>query len=429
MKSNTRSVTAGLMVLAAALFAANPMAAEALYYKEIRKDDRIYVFNSADEAERFEKSGEMGRAITMIGAGPGGETVVGDSEKALQLFFFKHGLAVPVADPPPPPAPVPPWRISGLVFGDYYGFAESHEAAWEGQHGFWLRRVYLTYDHTWTPKLTTRLRLEMNSNGTLAGGTLTPYVKDAYLRWTFYGRQQVFLGIQPTATLNFIEEVWGLRHIEKTPDDLYSVDGSRDFGVGVQGPVGDTGNFQYVAQYGNESGQGSETDKYKATRLGFRFAPAAGLAAEFIYFHANRAQDADRQTIQGFGGWRGKQFRAGFQYTHQVRELASTATSGSDTELDLYSGFAVFDVKRETLSVFGRFDRVDDPNPGAAGIAYLPIDPRVPYTFGLLGVEYYVHPKVRFGPNVEWVVYDDLPNGTPVDKDVVGRVTFYWVFP
>lgn len=81
---------------------AGDVLAQGLYYKEIRKDDRIYVFNAAAEAARFEKSGEMGRGITMPGVGPNGETVVGDSERALQLFFFKYGISEPVPEPKPP---------------------------------------------------------------------------------------------------------------------------------------------------------------------------------------------------------------------------------------------------------------------------------------------------------------------------------------
>jgi hypothetical protein len=70
-----------------------------MYYREIRKDERIYVFNIPVEAERFAASGEMGRSITKLGSGPEGQTVIGDSERALQLFYFKYGLAEPVADP------------------------------------------------------------------------------------------------------------------------------------------------------------------------------------------------------------------------------------------------------------------------------------------------------------------------------------------
>ena len=87
----------GLLVLGVA-----PALAQGLYYKEITKDGRIYVFNVAANADRFEKSGEMGVGITKPGVGPNGETVVGDNERALQLYFFKHGISEAVPDPPQP---------------------------------------------------------------------------------------------------------------------------------------------------------------------------------------------------------------------------------------------------------------------------------------------------------------------------------------
>jgi phosphate-selective porin OprO/OprP len=76
--------------------------AQGLYFKEIAKDGRFYVFNIAANADRFEKSGEIGIGITKPGTGPNGETVVGDNERALQLFYFKHGLSEAVPDPVPP---------------------------------------------------------------------------------------------------------------------------------------------------------------------------------------------------------------------------------------------------------------------------------------------------------------------------------------
>jgi phosphate-selective porin OprO and OprP len=91
-----------LVALLAALVGARPAEAQGFYYKEIRKDERIYVFNNAEEAARFEASGEMGRGITRPGTGPNGETVVGDSERALQLFYFKHNISEAVPEPTPP---------------------------------------------------------------------------------------------------------------------------------------------------------------------------------------------------------------------------------------------------------------------------------------------------------------------------------------
>jgi hypothetical protein len=401
---------------------------QGFYYKEIRKDDRIYVFNIAANAERFEKTGEMGVGITRPGTGPNGETVVGDNERALQLFYYKHGIAEVVADPPAPPPPAPPYRFSGLVFGDYYSFVDHHDAKWDGQHGFWMRRAYFTYDHTFTPRITTRLRFEANSNGKLAGGAITPYVKDAYVRWTYYGRQQVTLGIQPTLSFDFIESFWGLRHIEKTPLDLYRWDSSRDFGITASGPMNEANTLKYAVQFGNESGSNAETDKFKAYRLAARYETPAGFSVEGYFSQFNRDKDADWITAQAFAGYRQKKGRAGFQYSWQQRQ-AATGSTASDQEFDLVSVFGVWDARPQKFSVFARADFYTDPcGSRCPDIDYLPISGDAKFTTTIAGVEYYVHGNLRFSPNVEWVAYGTPTRAgvaTPAD-DTVFRATFFW---
>jgi phosphate-selective porin len=91
----------GALVLGATV--ARGVSAQGLFFAEERKDGRIYVFNVKDNWERFKASGETGVGITRLGAGPEGETVYADNETALELFFFKHGIAESV---PRPPAPV-----------------------------------------------------------------------------------------------------------------------------------------------------------------------------------------------------------------------------------------------------------------------------------------------------------------------------------
>jgi hypothetical protein len=63
---------------------------------------RIYVFNLGAEYERWVATGETGRAITRLNYGPSGETVVFDSEEAIDLYNFKHDIAEVVVKPKPP---------------------------------------------------------------------------------------------------------------------------------------------------------------------------------------------------------------------------------------------------------------------------------------------------------------------------------------
>ena len=92
--------TAGAMLVGFALAASS--FAQGMFYKEFKKDGRIYVFNNAKAAEAYEKSGETGVGLSRIGVGPNGETVFADSEQALDLFFFKYGIAQVVERPAPP---------------------------------------------------------------------------------------------------------------------------------------------------------------------------------------------------------------------------------------------------------------------------------------------------------------------------------------
>lgn len=64
-----------------------------MFYREVAKDGRLYVFAQEGELMRWEGSGEIGRATTRMGYGPQGETVVFDSDDAITLYNFSHGRA------------------------------------------------------------------------------------------------------------------------------------------------------------------------------------------------------------------------------------------------------------------------------------------------------------------------------------------------
>lgn len=330
----------------------------------------------------------------------------------------------PAASKPEPP----PYRISGVVFGDYYSFPRHHLEKWDGQHGLWLTRVYFTYDHTFTPKLTTRLRFEMNSNGKLQGGRLEPYIKDAYVRWTFAGRQQLTAGIQPSLTWDFVENGWGLRHVERTPVDFYRLDSSRETGFTVSGPLNASRTLRYAVQYGNDAGHSAETDRDKGVRLSARYETDPGLSLEVMLGRSDRPNGADRTLTQVFGVFRGERGRAGAQYTRQTRR-APAGSAARDLDLDLFSGFGVLDLQPDKTSAFVRVDRFNDPCPDCAGIDYFPIDPRQPFTMTLAGLDYALHPAVRISPNIGWVKYAARAGSTPApDDDLAARLTFYWAW-
>lgn len=420
---------AGSALLSLALSAS--ALAQNMFYQEIEKNGRIYVFANGQRYEAFEKSGgtEIGVAITRLGFGPNGETVVFDSEDAINYYNFKHGKPGEVFAKPkaaPPPSPYPSGKVTGLAFGDFYYFSDHHDPKYSGQQGFWLRRAYLGYDHTFSGTASMRLRMEMNSNGALAGGNLVPFVKDAYFTWKYSGKQQARLGIQPSLTFDSEEGFWGLRHIEKTPADLYGIDSSRDFGLTFSGPLGENG-LSYGAQFGNDSGNGSEADKYKVVRFLGLFEPKSGLRVEGTFNYGKRTNGQDRTTTKGLVGFKNKDFRVGAEYLWQKRKSGKTGTP--DTKIDVWSGFGVWDFRPKKAGAFARFDSVkgtlggvDVGLPGADGIAFLALSNKTPFKAYMAGLEFYVGGSIRISPNVEVVNYDD----SKVSKDVIPRLTFFW---
>ncbi len=64
-----------------------------LFYREVAKEGRLYVFARRRALEVWEGSGEIGnQATTRIGEGPNGETLVFDSDDATALYALHHGL-------------------------------------------------------------------------------------------------------------------------------------------------------------------------------------------------------------------------------------------------------------------------------------------------------------------------------------------------
>ena len=421
--------------------------AQTFFYNEVVKDGRIYVFATSSRYDAFVKTdgADVGTVIERPGYGPNGETVVFDSEEAINLYNFKHDLPGERFDEPEAAAKseYPSGKISGLMFGDYYWYYERHQdpisstnpTFIEGQHGLWFRRIYFSYDFAYSEKLGTRFRLELNSDGQFAGGDIVPYLKDAYVRWSYKGRQQLTLGIHPSVTFDWLDGFWGLRHIEKTPADLYRLDSSRDFGFTLHGPIA-TNGLNYAVQLGNESGSGSETQEGKILRVEGRFDRNRGIVLEGFYSFGRRPAGEHRQTAQGVAGFRNDVARAGVQYLWQERK--SGQDDVPDQTITVWSGFAVWDFLPKKANLFFRLDDVkgnlggvETGLPGAEGIDYWLLSSQAPFKTWILGGEWYLHPAVRLSPNLELVRYASEPDPTNFPgkrQDSMLRLTFFWTF-
>jgi hypothetical protein len=123
-----KALCRGLLAAVALTALAGIATAQTMYYNELAKDGRIYVFASGQRFDSFQKSGgaEIGVAITRPGYGPNGETVVFDSEDAINLYNYKHSLpGESFAKPPAPESPlqlkVGSASITPIGFMDFTG--------------------------------------------------------------------------------------------------------------------------------------------------------------------------------------------------------------------------------------------------------------------------------------------------------------------
>ena len=420
--------------------------AQTFFYTEVAKDGRIYVFAVPSTYEAFIKGdvAAIGGAIERPGYGPRGETVVFDSHAAINLYNYKHGLpgeSFPTPEKPARPK-FPSSRISGLMFGDYFWFAQSYRDQVSSSdstpvrelHGLWFRRLYFTYDFTYSERLTTRFRLEANSNRDLAGSDIVPYVKDAYLQWTYTRKQQLTLGIQPTLTFNWLDEFGGCgtsrRHRRTSiASTRRATSGSRS--------VGRRQSKATAMPRSSATSRAAAPKLRKARSCVSKAAtsriPASCWRASIVSAGGPKASIArPLKPSRAFATRRPGWVRRTLWQTRQQRQ-----EDLPNQEISVWSAFAVWerpnraDLFVRVDSVKGDLGGVETGSPDAEDIDYWLLSSQSPFTMWIVGGEWYLHPSVRLSPNLELVRYRKEPD--PVNfpgrrEDAIVRLTFFWTF-
>jgi hypothetical protein len=196
------------VALAAAAIPALAQVAQ-LYYKEVPRDGRVYVFNSAARADAFEKSGEVGTAITLIGHGPNGETVVAENETALDLYNFKHDRPAYARPAPKPAAPAIPTTLKigdgelrfGMLLQGWYvtddspvGTGSSWLGNTNGQNTFRLRRSEIKLSGKITPAWGFEVMFDPSKSQSSAAGADGKILQDLAVVYTGFKGHEIALG-------------------------------------------------------------------------------------------------------------------------------------------------------------------------------------------------------------------------------------------
>ena len=308
-----------------------------------------------------------------------------------------------------------PFALGFLAFGDFYAVPSNHLPEADGDIGAWIRRVYLTFDYTWSPRLFTRLRFEANQDGDFVNHGFTVDFKDVYLQWSV-GRQNILVGLVPSPTFDIQDRIWGYRHLEKTPLDLQGVP-SRDNGIAANGPINQSGRLRYRAMFGSGANFGKETGEGEKFMGAVTWGGERGWLFD-VYGDFQELPDAtDRTSLQVFSVYRGGDGRLGLQYFYQDRE--------DDPRLELASAYGVVDLS-PTVTFVGRIDRLMTPSIKGNDIDYLPFDPNAKATLFIAGVEFRLHRYVSLMPNVEFIIYDEPDSVEKPKNDFFIRLTFYF---
>ncbi len=314
--------------------------------------------------------------------------------------------------------------VSAYAFGDYYFVLKQHNPALEDLNGFWLRRIYITYDADISDKLKARARLEMHSDAKFGSSQLsiTPFVKDAYIAYQFAPLHKLQLGIQESLTWANVEKFYGYRHLEKTAFDLYKVRSSRDFGVSLGGSLDKAKTFNYTVLFGNYSSYRQETDKYKQVAFRFTVNPSAQLMLEASADFATVSAVKKTSLFQGFAGYQGDWGRIGLNYGQEKVQEDGKA----DVDFGVFSTFAVVKLNKKFEAV-ARYDLTTKPQPYGQS-DFIVIEKGYKTNLFILGLGWNVHPKFQIMPNLKMVTYQANDLGLKPDGDTYFNVTFYYQF-
>ncbi len=316
-------------------------------------------------------------------------------------------------------------KLSGLVYSDYYWMASSHDESLEGSNGFWIRRIYFTYDHKVNESFSSRLRLEMNGEGDFTtSARMTPVVKDAWLKWE-NERHQILAGISPTPTFELVRDTWGYRAVEETPLNLQNFGSSRDFGIAAKGTIGEDEKLGYHVMVGNGHGHnGAEIDKGKKLMLSISYQLTDQWVVEVYGDRNSLSGDQSWTTLQGFAGYRTEDLSFGALYARQHRSRPAPL---GDLNLDIASVFARAAFTASTTGFF-RVDHMFDPNPAGSNISYIPFSDDAESTLLIGGVDIAIDSGIHLIPNIEAVIYGETPLGNTPKSDLIPRLTLFYQF-
>lgn len=326
--------------------------AQGMYYREVAKDGRIYVFALGNRYEAFLKGGgsELGVAISRLGYGPSGETVVFDSEDAINLYNFKHNLPGEVFAKPkeaPKPREQSFFRVGVTIFSDYTYQDEPRitDSDKNSVHlsSFEVRRAYINVtgnisdwvSYRITPDVGPRLATTTAASGLPAGASVSAATNldgSAVYRLK-YGYAQVNLdkitthgtwvkfGQQQTPFLAFYEDNWYRYRWQGTLfEEREGFVSSSDVGISGRFVFPNDYGDVHLGYYNGDTYTKAKVNDQKAFQIRASLRPLPkqdvlkGLRLHVFYDHDSPVKGGSRDRTFAFASFEHKHLNAGFDY-------------------------------------------------------------------------------------------------------------------
>jgi hypothetical protein len=369
-----------------------------MFYLEVEKNGRLYVFAVMKEFENFHKSGETGKAVTRLGYGPNGETVVFDSEDAINLYNFKHNKPGEVfAKPPEAPKPKEESfvKVGGTIFTDYT-FTDEPKISDPDKNSvhkneFEVRRAYINVTGNITDWVSFRITPDVTSRQTTTvtpaaappgspassvpavtnsvDGSLTVRLKYGYaqvnLDKLLTKGSWIKIGQQQTPYLAFYEDnIYHYRFQGTLFIEREGFISSSDVGISAHYVLPSDYGDIHAGIYNGETYTKSETNDQKAFQIRGSFRPLPkhdvlkGLRVHGFYDGDRAVKGGERSRLSGDLSFEHKYVNTGFTYI-DTKDKASGLPGAKEVKANGWSAWAT----PRTGTGWEAFFRFDDFKP------------------------------------------------------------------
>jgi hypothetical protein len=259
-------------------------------------------------------------------------------------------------------------------------FANAHATFRDGEYrpAFDLQRVYLGYEHNFSPTLSGKAVLDVGDPG-VGKLNMTAYVKNAFLQYR-KNDLTVQFGMIATTQFKVQESAWGYRYIQKSFMDAYKWNASADLGVSAAYRIAEFISADVMVANG-EGYKLVQIDSTIRTGFGVTLFPVKGLTAR-VYYDFSGKKGVTQTTLATFVGYETNKFSLGAEWMIENNPLHM-----DERKMDGLSFFGTFRLA-DKFKAFGRFDQLSsnrfagdsfpwniDDNGQAyiAGIEYAPV--------------------------------------------------------